>query len=144
MEITQQPKLNFSGVDIINFSFASTNPYDGKLPIDIAINPQVYFLKEDTQSFKIILRVELKAENFFELGLTAIGSFKMEGEIPDKMRKSILNANAPAIMFPYVRSFITFFTTNSGTATTPLIIPPHTFRGEIPILTDEELIKNKA
>lgn len=144
MEITQQTKLSFFGVDIVNFNFSTSTPYDGKALINLSISPQIFFLKDSPGSFKVIFTIDLKADKYFKIGMVAIGSFKIEGEITEPMKKSFLNTNAPAIMFPYVRSFITLFTTNTGTSTTPIILPPHFFNGDIPILTEEEIYKTNT
>jgi len=47
------------------------------------------------------------------------------------LKKVFVNINAPAIMFPYVRAFITTLTTNLGNVTSPLIIPTQFFKGEL-------------
>ncbi len=87
--------------------------------------------------------VNLTSIGFFELSLTAIGSFQIEGEVDEKVRGSFLNTNSPAIMFPYVRAFISILTTNMGIATKSIILPPHFFKGEIPVIPEEEIVKRK-
>jgi preprotein translocase subunit SecB len=47
------------------------------------------------------------------------------------LKKVFVDINAPAIMFPYVRAFITTLTTNLGNVTSPLIIPTQFFKGEL-------------
>lgn len=142
MEIKQQTKLLFFGVDIVDFHFRSVNPYDGKQPVDLNINPKIFFLKDIPNQFKIIMGIILQSKDYFELSLSAIGSFQLEGEMDKNLKKNFINTNAPAIMFPYVRSFVTTFTSNIGIASTPLILPPQFFKGDIPVLSESEMSKH--
>ncbi|GBD88123.1 hypothetical protein BMS3Abin03_02057 [bacterium BMS3Abin03] len=78
------------------------------------------------------MKVELNADEYFNLQLLAIGNFEISGEkITKKIRKDFINANAPAIMFPYIRSFITAFTSNLGNVTGSIVIPTKFFKGEM-------------
>jgi preprotein translocase subunit SecB len=74
---------------------------------------------------------DLKSKDCFELALRAVGNFELEQDIDEKLKKSFVNANAPAIMFPYVRSFITTLTSNLGNVIGPLLIPIQFFQGEL-------------
>ncbi len=85
------------------------------------------------------MNIELSAENFFNLQFLSIGTFEIDGNIDGIIKKNFVNINAPAIMFPYVRSFITTLTSNIGNVTTPLIIPSQFFQGELLELDDERI-----
>ena len=131
MEIQNQPKLAFLGVDIVDIDFKATNSYDSKSPIDLDIYPKVFYPKDDNSSFRIIMDVELISKNFFDLKLLAIGNFSLSGELNGNDTKSFVSRNAPAIMFPYVRAFISTLTSNLGSATGHLMIPTQFFKGDL-------------
>src|SRR6266542_6307761 len=103
MEVNKQTKLTFHGVDILNINFNAIAPREDELKIDIKCEPKVFYPIEDTNIFKIIMDIELKDERYFELVLRAVGSFELESELNDELRKVFVNSNAPAIMFPYIR-----------------------------------------
>jgi preprotein translocase subunit SecB len=76
--------------------------------------------------------VSVHCEGFFNLNLVGIGTFEFDKDFEDdKLKKTFVNANAPAIMFPYVRSFVTTLTTNLGNVTGPLVIPTQFFQGDL-------------
>lgn len=139
MEIKDQPKLKFLGVDIINVQFASfKNKKDSK--IDIQVEPQVFLPSNLPESFKIIMKVLLAGAEEFRLELIAIGNFEISttDEITSEIRKSFINANATAIMFPYIRAFINTFTANLGNTTGAITIPTKFFKGEIKELSPSQ------
>ncbi len=131
MEVNKQTKLTFHGVDILNINFNAIAPREDELKIDIKCEPKVFYPIEDTNIFKIIMDIELKDERYFELVLRAVGSFELESELNDELRKVFVNSNAPAIMFPYIRAFISTLTANIGNVVGPLVIPTQFFKGEL-------------
>lgn len=140
MEIAKQIKLKFYGVDFPIVNLNSTNPVlESEDPIKINIAPKVYFPKETPNIFKIIQEVSLSSEGYFELFILAVGSFELDETLSEDIKQSFINTNAPAIMFPYIRAFISTLTSNVGNATGSIIIPPHFFRGEIEIVESIKL-----
>ncbi|MFA5753165.1 MAG: protein-export chaperone SecB [Bacteroidales bacterium] len=131
MEVKTQSKLTFHGVDIINVNFIAFAPRDKNLQIDIKCEPKVFYPVDNSYAFKIIMEIELKDEKCFVLALKAIGNFELESDLDDELRKTFVNSNAPAIMFPYIRSFITTLTGNMGKVIGALVIPTHFFKGEL-------------
>ncbi len=75
--------------------------------------------------------------------MVGIGNFEFDKNCdnPD-LKKAFVNANAPAIMFPYIRSFVTNLTSNLGNVTGPIIIPTQFFQGDLPEITPD-LERNK-
>lgn len=133
MEVSHQPKLKFHGVDFIHIKFNTEQQYDGSSSIDLNIEPKVFYPEDSNLIFRIFMDVSVYCEGFFNLNLVGIGTFEFDKEFEDdKLKKTFVNANAPAIMFPYVRSFITTLTTNLGNVTGPLVIPTQFFQGDIP------------
>ncbi len=132
MEVSNQPKLRFHGVDFSNVQFNGFKHYDGKSQIDLKVEPKVLYDSENLNLFRIIMDVKLVCEDYFELFVVGIGTFEFDAEILDeKIKKGFVNANAPAIMFPYVRAFISTLTTNLGSVTGNLSIPTQFFQGEL-------------
>lgn len=132
MEINDQPVLKFFGVDIVNVNFISTSLLKDQSKIDIEIEPQVFLPVDNPSIFKIIMKVTLKDDEHFQLDLVAVGNFEISAEqITEEIKKNFINANATAIMFPYIRSFIASFTSNLGSPTGTINIPIKFFKGNI-------------
>ena len=133
MEVKQQPRMTFHGVDILNVKFDSTKMFvsNGDEKIDIETNPRVFYPSDTPNHFKIIMDVNLKVNDYFTLEILGIGNFELENIAEEAEKKNFVNINAPAIMFPYVRSFITTFTANLGGSTGALMIPVHFFSGDL-------------
>lgn len=134
MEVKQQAKLSFKGVDIINLNFNALSPVNENVNIQISCIPKVFYPENCNNKFKILIDVELKDERFFNLNLRAIGSFELNTDITPELKNKFVNVNAPAIMFPYIRSFITTLTANLGNTTGLLVIPPQFFSGNLEVL----------
>ncbi len=142
MEVQKQPRLNFEGVDIINLSFKSEKPFDGDGDINLDVKPMLYYPDEtNTKIFMILIEVKLKSEGFFDLNLLALGNFMLSDDTDENLGKALTNANAPAIMFPYVRSFISTLTANLGNTTTLMVIPTQAFKGTLDIVNQEAFIE---
>lgn len=134
METKEQPKLRFKGVDFPNIQLKSYKPYretpDNKIKIDIT--PRVFIPNDNNNKFKIVMTVELSATEYFDLTIVGVGNFEIsDPEIDEKTRKAFINANSTAIMFPYVRAFISTLTSNLGSVLTPISLPTRFFKGDI-------------
>lgn len=140
MDVKTQAQLNFYGVDFVHINFVSEqNVLEGTdIKLDLKIDPKVFHPKDQPTMFNITMEVIVSVPGYFNLSLFAIGKFEIIGEIIDEMKKGFINTNAPAIMFPYVRAFISTFTSVIGSPTGgTLTIPPHFFAGKL-----EELVDN--
>ena len=91
----------------------------------------------------ILIEVKLKSEGFFDLNLLALGNFMLSDDTDENLGKALTNANAPAIMFPYVRSFISTLTANLGNTTTLMVIPTQAFKGTLDIVNQEAFIEQQ-
>lgn len=140
MEIKDQHQLRFFGVEFINVNFSSYAKVESNKPkIDLKIEPRLFIPKEKPEFFHILMDVSINAEDYFSLSLVAVGTFAVTGEnVDDKLRAEFINANAPAIMFPYVRSFVSTFTSNLGDVTGRLLIPTQFFKGNLPEIESPE------
>lgn len=128
----KQDNLRFDGVKFYSVRFEVVGPPKEEVDINLDINPKVHFDNEENRKFDIIYDVELKVEDVFFLNLKAVGYFQIGEDIMDNpnIKEQLINTNAPAIVFPYVRSFISMFTSNLGTIPT-LTLPTHFFKGKL-------------
>ncbi|MEO5582477.1 MAG: protein-export chaperone SecB [Saprospiraceae bacterium] len=132
MEIKNQIKLLFHGVDFPIINFESQNPLlTLEKKLNISIIPKVYFPKESPNSFSILQEINLQSENFFHLFVVAVGSFEIIEEVEEITKKNFVSINAPAIMFPYIRAFISTLTSNLGKVTGTITIPTQFFNGAL-------------
>ncbi|MCB9346947.1 MAG: protein-export chaperone SecB [Lewinellaceae bacterium] len=140
MEIKEQLKLKFRGIDIPHVNFTSIKLYSKESEkIKIVLHPKVFYPKEKTRFFRIIMDLTIEAENFFSLKVVAIGTFEVDKELIGDIKKNFINVNAPAIMFPYLRSFVSTFTANIGNLTGTLNIPPQFFKGELEEINSDNI-----
>lgn len=140
MEITEQIKLRFTGVDFPSIHLSSLKPFkeseEQKVKVDI--KPKVFIPGGTKNTFKIIMEVQCSAEGYFILKVTAVGTFELSQEdVTEEVRQSFINANSTAIVFPYVRAFIANITSNLGAVTTPILIPTRFFKGDLEQVSEE-------
>jgi preprotein translocase subunit SecB len=133
MEIKEQISLRFKGISFPSVQLASNKPYvetEGN-NIKIDIQPKAFIPADSPNKFQIIMNVELSADDYFNLKVTGIGSFELSEEnVTPEIRKSFINANSTAIVFPYIRAFIATLTSNLGNVTTPILLPTRFFKGD--------------
>ncbi len=132
MEVGKQTKLHFDGVDFIQVNVNVIKRLEGEIDLESNINPKVFYPANDPSRFTIIFDVSIISKDFFNIAIIAFGHFRLDENIPEgEIKKAFVNTNAPAIMFPYVRAFITTLTANLGAGVAPLIMPPHFFKGQL-------------
>ncbi len=81
--------------------------------------------KFDSQQnrFELFLGVRIKDKNeALKIEIDAVGYFILRGEQPEQLLKNYLFRNAPAILFPYLRAYISSLSTLSG-AVFPVVLP---------------------
>ena len=144
MSTETQIKLKFHSVDFPLVNFQSKKQLIENPEINIEVEPRVFFPKECPNHFKIIQDVHIFVEDVFDLSIIAIGSFELNDIEDEKLRYSFVNMNAPAIMFPYIRAFISTLTSNLGNVTGTLNIPPQFFKGELKRIISEDNMEQKT
>lgn len=124
-----QTKVKFLGYRIHGVSFNVNENYSKKseeeIKLDISVNS---FLNEETKKgFFLNLQIKLHtSDNSFELVLNSRSAFETDEQIETSYLESpMVKVNAPAIVFPFLRAFITTVTTNAGYE--PIILPPINF-----------------
>ena len=80
----------------------------------------------EDNKFIIIFNTYLRYKKVFSLKITSNAIFETDCVIDDDFKESsFTKVNAPAIAFPYIRSFISNLTLNSGLQ--PVILPSYNF-----------------
>ena len=107
--------FSFQNFKVTKFSYDETYHADNNLRI--GFNPQGKYIKE-TGVFELTLNVithdkDDTAKRVFEL--TSIGFFKFENKVPFNEIPQFFYRNAIAIMFPYIRAFISTLTLQANT-----------------------------
>ena len=138
MEIKQQTNLTFISADIINVTYTSHQPYLPNAPVNLTITPKVFYPKDFPNDFSIVIELSINSPEYYDIHVTAIGRFLIDTQLPDNLRKPFINSNGPAILFPYVRAFISTLTSNLGTSVNHVIIPPHFFIGDLEEIREED------
>lgn len=120
MENTPIATFNFEGFKIIK-SYFEMNNSDEKQTFSINFSPKGIINKE-TSKFEMELGVLIEErDNKFKAEITVLGVFKFVSDMKEDMLDNFFYKNAPAILFPYVRAYITTLTSLSGIS--PVILP---------------------
>ena len=108
----------------IHFSVKSL---DKKITSKITVNLDFTSSIEDKESKRFLITFFLKLENKnFKFDLSAIAQFLTDRELDeDFLESSFCSINAPAIAFPYLRTYVSNITLNSGF--NPIILPSFNF-----------------
>jgi preprotein translocase subunit SecB len=87
-----------------------------------------FFVKYEVEDrllpeFQVRLTAGLKdMSRMLNLECVLVGNFKIDNSLPEEVYDILINKNAVAIMFPYIRSQITLLT--SQPEMKPIVIPP--------------------
>jgi preprotein translocase subunit SecB len=130
MELNKQSKLSFYGIDIFETNFQCQKIFNFESEIEFDADAKLIIDKSENEIFKILMEVRIGAKDYFTLSVKAFGNFELNGELDEDERRKLININTPAIMFPYLRSFISTMTSNLGGSISTIVIPPHFFKGE--------------
>lgn len=139
MGVEKQTKMFFKGVNTfsIDFKLVKMLPTSSSEQLttqtNVNIVPKVFYPIEQSCQFNIIMDVSVSVPQYFSLALTSVGSFELNKSIQKESEEAqfFIHRNAPAIMFPYVRAFISTITANAGTHMNGIIIPTQFFPGEL-------------
>lgn len=128
--IGKQENLRFDGVKFYSVHFDILGNPKENTEIDLDLTPKVIY--NTSTQFNIVFDVKLFVEEVFLLKLRAIGYFEMSEDLieNENIKNQLIHTNAPAIVFPYLRSFISMFTSNLGTLPA-ITIPTHFFDGKL-------------
>lgn len=107
-------KFRFSGYQVLKSNISINEPST------ISENLEIKFkrssgINEKEYKYKLDLEVTIEDENkslFIEV--ICNGFFEFDKDITDEERSIFFNTSAPAILFPYLRAYISTLTTLSG------------------------------
>jgi preprotein translocase subunit SecB len=120
MENAPIASFNFEGFKIIK-SYFEINDSDNNQTFSINFNPKGVINKESLK-FEMELGVIINEnDNKFRAEIIVIGHFKFGADLGEDMLDNFFYKNAPAILFPYIRAYITTLTSLSGI--NPVILP---------------------
>jgi len=140
MQTKEQHKLKFLGVSIVNVQLEVFNQSEDEQNVDLYVDAKLFPREVGSKSFRIWMNVEMKVQDFWEIKIAGFGDFEFGENTDEENQKHLINVNAPAIIFPYFRSFISTLTANCGGTVPVSIIPPHFFSGELEslVISEEE------
>lgn len=124
-----QNKIRFVKFFVESLDYNCKNIESKDINEELAIELKVTsaFSEEDLRSYLIKIEVGLTSkDNVFKLTSKTVGFFETDEDITDEFKSSaFVKINSPAILFPFIRSYINTITTNSGIA--PVILPSINF-----------------
>lgn len=128
--------ISFKGFKVISLSFQTEQQ---GLEDNVSVNYQTLFSQESDREFVVIFKIALYAKDGTEIHLDYAGFFEAEEAITqDFMDSNFPVVNAPAILYPYIRSFISTLTMNAGMPA--VILPTVNFQA----LTDQKRLAEQT
>ena len=109
-----QPVAKFSlqGIQIKESSFTQAEAYEDKFKIDAEANGIVH---DANRTFQLHLKVRVYDEQGrFEARVHQVGNFVFDQDMTEEVLTNYFLFNAPAMLFPFVRSYIAALTAMSG------------------------------
>lgn len=125
MKEAQKSGFSFSGYKILNSQIYTQHIEDFSTDLNISFNPSG---KLNMQSKKFELTVETSinnADNSLTVNVLIVGFFEYSIDSDDSKLETYFYTNAPAIIFPYIRAYISALTALSGY--TPIHLPTINF-----------------
>ena len=83
---------------------------------------QTIGVHETENKMRLLLKTTISdKDSVLSIAVEAEGFFEFDTELDEKMKENFFNTNAPAILFPYIRAYISTLSTLSGLK--PIILP---------------------
>jgi len=129
MEETKKSSFQFEGFQIIKSHIEKIGFEKVSNNIELNFNPRGE--KDDPEkTFRLFLGINIAdKEKTFIANIEAVGFFKYLIETEESLLTNFFYVNAPAILFPYLRAYISTLTTLSGFETITLPTINFTFLG---------------
>lgn len=133
-----QSGLKFIKFDVtkVLFDRGNENKISGKY--NIKVNCTCNLNTENANLFmsSFIIDIIDQEEKLFSFQIKALGFFEILGTIEDSIRNNFMHISAPAIVYPYIRSFISNFLLQSGMQ--PIMLPPMNFVAKVSEINKEQ------
>ena len=81
--------------------------------VTVKISPKG-ILNRPKKNFSLFLDVIVEDTGSVEINISCVGSFKFKNDINEQQLSNYFLINAPSIIFPYIRSYISALTALSG------------------------------
>ncbi|MEO0042447.1 MAG: hypothetical protein RL329_1895 [Bacteroidota bacterium] len=139
MEVTNQSKLLFYGVDILESLLNVKRPFNFEDSISLETTAEL-IKPSSAGDFRIVMNLLLQVEGYFQLSVKGCGHFQLEitEKSTEKEMNHYVHHNAPAIMFPYLRAFVSTLCAHTGQSLPQIVIPPQFFQGELKEMEPEK------
>jgi preprotein translocase subunit secB len=122
-----QPKIFLKETFVQSLSFKRKHSNEPYLETEVSISPFVNF-DEEGKEYRVMFKGEFE-NSLFNLNLQFVAVFGTEEAIDEEFKTSeLVKINSLAIAFPFMRSFISTFTINSGIPS--FILPAYNFSKE--------------
>jgi preprotein translocase subunit SecB len=123
-------KINFLGYKCSGFNFQASQSYiNGEAPVGLNFTVNYSGVKSEDTPNRFILNFEISLHDDnkeTEIKANFIGLFDSTTEVNDEFINSpFLKINAPAILYPFIRAYISTITINAGLE--PIILPTINF-----------------
>lgn len=128
METAKKSRFKFLGYKILNSTFKVEDKevLDHQMQIEFEVKSM---LNSDSNLFRLELISKISnKDNTIHIEVDIVGIFKFEKDIPEEMKENFFKCNAPALLFPYVRAYISSLTSLSGI--NPIILPTINLSGK--------------
>lgn len=123
----RQPKIFLKETFVQSLSFKRKHSNEPYLETEVSISPFVNF-DEQGKEYKVMFKGNFE-NSLFDLNLQFVTVFGTEEAIDEEFKSSeLVRVNSLAIAFPFMRSFISTFTINSGIPS--FILPAYNFSKE--------------
>lgn len=114
-------KFRFKDYKIIDASIHLDPSVDINKKMNVEITPQSFTLDED-HIYKLQIDTKVSnTDNQFSVFVSIIGTFEFDSDLTAESKDKFFRINAPALLFPYIRAYISTLTSLSGMV--PVILP---------------------
>lgn len=113
------------------FRFVNYRINESAIKLDPEVEPsdelevnfeQTIGVHETENRMRLLLNTSISDKNnALSIAVKAEGYFEFDEELSEDMKEGFFNANAPAILFPYIRAYISTLSTLSGIK--PIVLP---------------------
>lgn len=120
--------ISLVGTQVRNLELKHLSPDHLPDSNEIELDFEPVYPEDEDSLFLIIFNIVVKSTDSFRLSLEYMAVFKADAVIPEDFKKGDFpKVNAPAIAYPFLRSFIATLTSNAGYSTA--IMPTINFVG---------------
>ncbi len=120
MDKVEKSAFQFKGFQIVETHIVKKEGQEVSGNIHLDFNPRGEILK-DQNLYKILLGIIINdSDESIKVNVEAIGYFEFSDSIDQDTLNNLFFVNAPAILFPYIRAYISTLTNLSGIETVTL------------------------